>query len=75
MKYFLGIDGGQSHTTALVADAGGRILGRGAAGASNHTREPGGRERLITAVTKSVGEALAQAGLLKDRSIRDLKFA
>mgnify|MGYP001570937294 CR=1 FL=1 len=63
MKYFLGIDGGQSHTTALIADGSGRILGRGDAGASNHTREPGGRERLITAVTKSVGEALADAGL------------
>lgn len=75
MKYFLGIDGGQSHTTALIADGGGRILGRGGAGASNHTREPGGRERLITAVTKSVSEALAQAGLLKSQSIRDLKFA
>ena len=65
MKYFLGIDGGQSHTTALIADDNGRILGRGGAGACNHTREPGGRERLITAVTKSVGEALANAGLAK----------
>lgn len=65
MKYFLGIDGGQSHTTALIADGNGRILGRGAAGASNHTREPGGRERLITAVSKSVGEALNDAGLAK----------
>lgn len=65
MKYFLGIDGGQSHTTALIADINGRIIGRGDAGASNHTREPGGRERLITAVTKSVGEALEAAGLLK----------
>ncbi len=75
MKYFLGIDGGQSHTTALVADGNGRILGRGAAGASNHTREPGGRERLIRAVTKSVSEALVQAGLPQRQSIRDLKFA
>ena len=65
MKYFLGIDGGQSHTTALIADGNGRILGRGNAGACNHTREPGGRERLVTAVTKSVGEALEAAELLK----------
>lgn len=69
MSYFLGIDGGQSHTTALIADGRGRILGRGGAGPSNHTREPGGRERLINAVTKSVGEALQEAGLLKSGRI------
>jgi len=74
MNLYLGIDGGQSHTTALVADARGRILGMGNAGASNHTREPGGRERLITAVTKSVGEALQHAQLLKNNSIGDIKF-
>ncbi len=82
MKYFLGIDGGQSHTAALVADGNGRILGKGSAGASNHTREPGGRERLIAAVTKSVSEALQQAELLKKPSkskapnaLTDFQFA
>ncbi|MGE0886103.1 MAG: N-acetylglucosamine kinase [Blastocatellales bacterium] len=75
MNLFLGIDGGQSHTSALVADFRGRILGRGNAGASNHTREPGGRERLITAVNKSVGEALYSAGLSGDKSVGDVKFA
>jgi N-acetylglucosamine kinase-like BadF-type ATPase len=69
VSYFLGIDGGQSHTTALIADGRGRILGRGGAGASNHTREPGGRDRLIAAVSKSVSEALRDAGLLKRRKI------
>ncbi len=75
MTYFLGIDGGQSHTLALVADARGNILGRGQAGASNHTREPGGRERLTTAVTDSVTEALQAAGLLKKKTLREFKFA
>ena len=74
MKYFLGIDGGQSHTTALIADSRGRILGRGNAGASNHTREAGGRERLILAVSQSVGEALQNAGLLKNKAVREFKF-
>lgn len=72
---FLGMDGGQSHTTALIADGRGKILGRGHAGPSNHTREPGGRERLVTAVTQSVEEALRQAGLLKDKAVRDVNFA
>lgn len=75
MKVFLGIDGGQSHTTALVADGRGRILAQGTAGPSNHTREPGGRERLITAVSQSVAEALQLAGLLKGKSLSDFKFA
>jgi N-acetylglucosamine kinase-like BadF-type ATPase len=75
MNYFLGIDGGQSHTTALVADGRGRILGRGGAGPSNHTREPGGRERLIQAITQSVNAALQNAGLPKNADARSFKFA
>ncbi|MCY7345664.1 MAG: hypothetical protein LH614_05520 [Pyrinomonadaceae bacterium] len=57
-KMFLGVDGGQSHTEAVVADAEGNILGRGNGGASNHAEQPGGRERLRKAILESVGEAL-----------------
>lgn len=57
-KLFLGVDGGQSHTEALIADREGNILGRGFGGASNHAEIPGGRERLRNAVSDSVGEAL-----------------
>jgi N-acetylglucosamine kinase-like BadF-type ATPase len=60
---FLGIDGGQSHTEAVVADGKGKIFGRGRAGASNHANEPGGRERLRVAVSDSASEALRAAGL------------
>ncbi|MDX2033843.1 MAG: BadF/BadG/BcrA/BcrD ATPase family protein [Blastocatellia bacterium] len=74
MGYFLGIDGGQSHTTAIVADARGKIVGRGHAGASNHTREPGGRERLTQAVHKSVAEALQHADLLKKKQVAQFRF-
>ncbi|MBZ5560832.1 MAG: hypothetical protein LAP13_00265 [Acidobacteriia bacterium] len=35
MGYFLGIDGGATRTTAWVADARGRVVGRGRAGPSN----------------------------------------
>lgn len=55
---FLGIDGGQSHTEAVVADEHGNILGRGLGGPSNHAERPGGRERLRSAVTDSAGNAL-----------------
>lgn len=74
MNYFLGIDGGQTHTTALIADAHGRIVGRGQAGPSNHTREAGGRQRLARAVRRSVEIALRQAGLLVTGQISDFKF-
>lgn len=63
LRLFLGVDGGQSHTEAVVADEIGRVLGRGVGGPSNHAEQPGGRERLRNAVMDSVGEALRNAGL------------
>jgi glucosamine kinase len=62
-EIFLGVDGGQSHTEAVIADGNGFILGRGFGGASNHAEIPGGRERLQKAITESVGAALAAADL------------
>ena len=59
----MGIDGGQSHTEAIIADENGIILGRGLGGASNHAEIPGGRERLENAIKDSVGEALKNANL------------
>ncbi|MBL8203537.1 MAG: ATPase [Blastocatellia bacterium] len=73
-EYYLGIDGGQSHTTALIADANGFIVGRGLSGPSNHTREAGGRERLERAVSESVGDALREAGLMERGSASDFYF-
>lgn len=60
---FLGVDGGQSHTEAIIADGRGNVLGRGTGGASNHAEIPGGRERLVNAVKDSVGAALKSADL------------
>ncbi len=62
-KIYLGIDGGQSHTEASIADENGVILGRGFGGASNHAEIPGGRERLENAIKDSVGAALKNAAL------------
>ena len=64
-RIFLGVDGGQSHTEALIANEHGTVLGRGQGGASNHAEQPGGRERLRKAIFSSVGEALTQANLPK----------
>src|ERR1022692_3845329 len=63
MKLYLGVDGGQSGTTAVIGDDGGRILGTGQAGPCHHATEGEGRAKLERAVTGSVGAACAQAGL------------
>lgn len=62
-KIFVGVDGGQSHTEAVVADENGTVLGVGFGGASNHAEQPGGRERLEKAIRRSVGAALEKANL------------
>lgn len=62
-RLYLGIDGGQTQTKALLADASGRVLGRGLGGPSNHVEAPGGRERLRAGVTDSANAALREAGL------------
>jgi N-acetylglucosamine kinase len=63
MKYFLGVDGGQSGTTAVIGDEPGRVLGVGEAGPCNHAGADEGRAKLERAVIGSVGEACVQAGL------------
>jgi len=62
-NYFLGVDGGQSATVALVGDASGRVLGAGRAGPCNHVTGPERRTKFIDAVGGAVGEAMRAAGL------------
>lgn len=61
-RLFLGVDGGQSSTLALICDQSGRLAGWGRAGPSNHVHEPGGMARLEGALRESIGGALAAAG-------------
>jgi N-acetylglucosamine kinase-like BadF-type ATPase len=63
MKLFLGVDGGQSGTTAIIGDQTGRILGTGEAGPCNHAAAGEGRAKLERAIAESVAAACAQAGL------------
>lgn len=60
-RYFLGVDVGSSKTHALVADERGQAVGFGESGAGNH--EIVGYDGLAEALNRSVGGALAAAGL------------
>ena len=63
MRLFLGVDGGQSSTKALIGDETGRVLGEGAGGPCNHAEAAEGRGKLERAVQASVAGACARAGL------------
>jgi N-acetylglucosamine kinase-like BadF-type ATPase len=60
MKLFLGVDGGQSSTTALIGDESGRVIGVGRAGPVNHVEGPEGPEKFLHAMEQclyAAGEA------------------
>lgn len=61
-KFVIAVDGGQSSTLALLAALDGTILASGRGGPSNHYHEPGGPQRLESALRDSTGEALKYAG-------------
>src|SRR5512142_1797483 len=64
MALYLGVDGGQSSTTALIADESGRVLGGGNGGPCNHVRSAEeGRRKFIRVIDECIGAACAQAGV------------
>jgi len=63
MSYFLGVDGGQSSTLALIGDAEGRVMGRGLAGPCNHVSASESRAKFLGALTGAVNAACEHAGL------------
>ncbi len=60
---FLGVDGGQSSTTALIGDETGRVLGGGRGGPCNHVGAAEGRAKFTNAIHGCLSAACAQAGL------------
>lgn len=63
MRYVLGVDGGQTATTAIIADEEGSLLGVGYGGPANHVHEPGGAERARRSVSDAIRGALTMADL------------
>ncbi len=62
-SYFLGIDGGQSSTTAFIADEAGRVIGYGQGGPCNHASGEEGRLKFFHAVSGCLQAACRQAQL------------
>ncbi len=62
-RFYLGIDGGQSSTTAFLADETGRVIGRGHGGPCNHVRASEGRAKFERAIGACLDQACRQAGL------------
>jgi len=58
MRLFLGVDGGQSSTTAVVGDESGKVVGVGRGGPCNHVGKAEGREKFL----RAVGGCLRAAG-------------
>ena len=59
MNHFLGIDGGGTRTTASIADADGRVIGRGVAGPSNPLKSsfPRAQREILRAARAAAGSA------------------
>jgi len=62
-RYFLGVDGGQSSTTAIIGDEAGCVLGMGRAGPCNHVSTAEGKAKFVDAIHYSLNAAASQAGL------------
>jgi N-acetylglucosamine kinase-like BadF-type ATPase len=62
-EYYLGVDGGQSSTTALIGDASGRVLGVGRAGPCNHVGAEAGHAKFVAAIGGALSAACDAAQL------------
>jgi len=66
VKFYAGIDGGQSSTTAIIADDAGKILGAGHAGPADEVGADASSTRLRDAVHVAINHALQAAQLFPD---------
>lgn len=67
MRYVIGVDGGQTSTTAVIADETGHLLGIGHGGPANHIHEIGGVERIRRSLSDAVRDAIVMADLQNAR--------
>ncbi|MDR3719466.1 MAG: BadF/BadG/BcrA/BcrD ATPase family protein [Bryobacteraceae bacterium] len=69
-QYFLGVDGGQSSTTALIGDETGRVLGFGRGGPCNHVSAAEARAKFTLTIGGCVAQAREAGGLPEDIEFR-----
>ncbi|MDE3194851.1 MAG: ATPase [Acidobacteriota bacterium] len=67
-QYFLGIDGGQSSTVAVIGDRDGRIVGWATSGPCNHVTAAEARAKFLKVIRECAGQAMSHGGL------RDVRF-
>ena len=61
--FFLGVDGGQSNTTALIGDAHGNIVGWGNAGPCNHIHAAEAQAKFLAVMRECLSQAWMRAGI------------
>jgi N-acetylglucosamine kinase-like BadF-type ATPase len=62
-EYFLGVDGGQSSTTAVIGDRDGKIVGWASAGPCNHVAATEAKAKFLRVMRECLLQAIRQAGL------------
>jgi N-acetylglucosamine kinase-like BadF-type ATPase len=62
-EYFLGVDGGQSSTTAVIGDSHGKIVGWAGAGPCNHVAGAEAKAKFLRVIGECVAQATAHAGI------------
>ena len=62
-RYYLGVDGGQSGTTALIGDSDRKVLGRGESGPCNHVSDEERRQKFVRVLRECISGAASQAGV------------
>jgi N-acetylglucosamine kinase-like BadF-type ATPase len=62
-RLYLGIDGGQSSTTALIAGESGRVIGEGRGGPCNHVAAAERQAKFLRIIAACIAEACQQAEL------------
>jgi len=72
-EYFLGVDGGQSSTTAVIGDSGGRVIGWAVAGPCNHVAAGEARAKFLRVMRQCITEAADRAGIA-DRNFKCVCF-
>lgn len=74
-RFFLGVDGGQSSTKAVIGDHSGAILGRAAGGPCNHVAAGTGESKLRKVIQPLLRDVIAASGLSKGTVFEAACFA